>query len=212
MPSDVRGRMQATTSRLKQHDVQGWYQELTRAYGLSVKHGLGLHELDSRIKVCGNAVDPVIVVVGGPHTSFPVNVSMPNAILRREFDRWLAEVRKQLSSPVVKPGRGAFNDLFDDIKFRHWRNTKIVEFIELLAWRGELGSSARKGLPESTLGGWINRHTSKDVNTTKRVLRAALACLPSLAAQFEYECIQTQGDRELIAARIAKQLAASGYP
>jgi hypothetical protein len=206
-PPEVQRDIQETTSRLKQHTVQGWYYELTRVHRLSVEHGLGLHTDDPRILVRNSAGETSIVHVGGPFASFTVNLNMPDALLNSEFDRWLEEGRKQVGSPVVKPGRGSSNGLFDETKFKDWRDTRIVEFADLLAWRPKLDPVERKNYPKSTLGEWIERYSPKDVNTTERVLKKALASLPALGAQAEWELIQTEQDREQIAARLARDIA-----
>jgi hypothetical protein len=132
---------------------------------------------------------------------------MPDAFIRAEFKRWLEEVRKQLKLPVAKPGKYALKSKFDQHKFAAWRCAKIVEFADLLEWHATLAASEQKQWRKSVLGREIGRNSSKDVNTTERILRRALASLPALGAQVEHELAQGQISRRLIAARIAKNIA-----
>jgi hypothetical protein len=206
-PKDVMLLIQDTTKRVGQHGVRGWWEELTNVYRLSVKHGLGLHKRTPGIVVRKRRGEVTIMQQSVHFAKFPANVDMPDACLHRDFDRWLAEMRKQLKSPIAKSGRGRFNGEFGETKFKAWRSTKIIEFANVLAWDAQRNPVARGRLSESTLGGWIKRHTPKDVNVTKKALEDALRCLPALFAQVEHEETQEAPDRELIAARIAKQIA-----
>ena len=188
-------------------DVLGWYAEITRLYQLSVDHDLGLHSADRFIIVTPGNGGSQIGHIGGPYATFTLNVNMPDALLVAEFERWLEEVRKQLKPPVAKPGRRARNAKFDPIKFGTWRSTKIVEFADLLAWHTTLPAHEQREWKPARLGRFIGRNSSKDVNMTRRILKRALASLPSLGAQVEHEMSQDQSARNAIATRIARDMS-----
>jgi hypothetical protein len=188
-------------------DVQGWYAEITRLYKLSVDHNLGLHSADGNIILHHGAGGAQIVHIGGPYATFTININMPDADLVTEFERWLEEVRKQLKLPVAKPGQPSLNAKFDPKKFDAWRSTKIVEFADLLAWRATLPAHEQGEWKPAKLGRSIGRNSSKDVNMTTRILKQALASLPSLGAQVEHEMSQNQSARKAIATRIARDIS-----
>ena len=177
-------------SYLRTLDLQGWYQELTRLYTLSVDYNLGLHRADNNIIVIRKDSGTTIGHIGGPIASFVVNVSAPDAIIKAEFERWLEEVRKQVKSHVANPGPRALNSKFDKKKFGTWQSVRVVQFVDALAWRATLDPLDRKNYPNSVLGRSIGRHSSKDVNTTVRVTKRALASLPGLGAQVGHELTQ----------------------
>jgi hypothetical protein len=207
-PEKAQRLIDAAASRVARHDVEGWYGELERVYRSSVEHNLGLHKEDPRIKIINNAGPVTLVHIAGPFASFTVNVNMPDAILHAEFDRWLTQVRNQLPSPIKMRGTPSSNAKFNETKFEVWRETKIIEFADLLAWRATLDESERKKYRKSTLGRWIERYNSKDVNTTERLLRSALASLSALLAQVEHEHINRQPDSDaLISGRIKRDIA-----
>ena len=94
---------------------------------MSVKHKLGLHKRTPEIIVRKRKGEVTIMQRSVHFAAFTVNVDMPDASLRCKFDRWLAELRKQLKSPIAKPGRGSFNGEFGEPKFKAWRTVKIIE-------------------------------------------------------------------------------------
>ena len=206
-PEPLKRLIGETRSRVAQHNVQGWYAELTRVYRLSVDHGLGLHTPDPRILVYNGAEGTSILQIAGPFATFTVNVNMPDKLLNAEFNRWLEEVRKQIKLPVAKPGRRGLNAQFDETKFNVWRETGIIEFADLLVWRATYGDAGKNEPSKSQLGSWIDRHTPKDVHTTERTLKAALASLPAILGQVEHEASQSLDAREAIAAQIEKDIA-----
>jgi hypothetical protein len=101
----------------------------------------------------------------------------------------------------------ARNSKFDDQTFGRWRDLKIAEFAELLAWRAGLTEAESEGISEAALGRWIGRHRSKDVNVTKKVLIEALASLAALGAQVEHQMTQDEIARRAISARIVKDIS-----
>ncbi|MGD0186964.1 MAG: hypothetical protein ABSC25_17160 [Roseiarcus sp.] len=215
-PDEVNRFLNGTADRLYQLDVKGWYAEITRLYKLSVDHDLGLHSIDRNIIVIPEAGGAVIGHIGGPFATFVVNVNMPDAMICAEFERWLEEVRKQIKPHVAKPGQRTRNSKFDKTKFWTWADVRIVQFADLLAWRATLDPIQRKKYKKSDLGRWIGRYSSKDVNTTERMLKRALASLPALGGQIEHELAHDQdhaeGSREATAARIAKDIARGIVP
>lgn len=197
-------------SYLPKLKVAGWYAELTRLYSMSVSHGLGLHAHDPSIVVMRKDDGTVdIAQIGGPFSPFIVSLNAPDAILHAQFTTWLQEVRKQIKPSVTKPGKYALNSEFDKATFLVWQDVGIVQLAGLLAWKQTLGAADRKHYPRSLLGEWIGRSTSKDVNTTERILKRALASIPALGAQLEHEMILGRGEgaRESVAARISKDIA-----
>lgn len=194
-------------SYLRKLDTRGWYKELIRLHRLSVDHNLGLHSEDRYIIVKRSKGGADIFQLGGPYASFTVNLNMPDALLVAEFDRWLQEARAQIALPIKKRGPRSANTKFDRIIFFSWIDLKLVEFADLLAWRSMLSPADKVGFSDAALGLIIGRNSSKDVNTTRRVLKQALASLPSLFAQLEYESIQTQKSRDAIRARLTKQIS-----
>ena len=101
---------------------------------------------------------------------------MPDGVLVPEFKRWFEEDHKRLKPPIAESGPPAPNSKFDKDIFDRWRSAKIVEYADLLAWRARLGPQEKKEWPKSKLGRQIGRDTSKDVNTTDRILKQAIAC------------------------------------
>ena len=152
-----------TTSRLRHLDVQGWYEELTRIYKLSVDHDLWLADvlpgmfIWSPVGKPGEATETTIGYIAGPTAKFVVNVNMPDANIHAEFKQWLEEVRKQIMPPVAKPGQYALNSEFDTRKFGTWQSEGIIQFADLLAWRATLGPLEAKRYPDWLLGRWLKR-------------------------------------------------------
>ena len=213
LPDEIAQLLKETTSRLRHLDVQGWYEELTRIYKLSVDHDLWLADvlpgmfIWSPVGKPGEATETTIGYIAGPTAKFVVNVNMPDANIHAEFKQWLEEVRKQIMPPVAKPGQYALNSEFDTRKFGTWQSEGIIQFADLLAWRATLGPLEAKRYPDWLLGRWLKRETPKNVSVTKATLKKALASLPALGAQVEHEMAMGPAARKLIAARIAKDIA-----
>ncbi len=121
--------------------------------------------------------------VGGPFDWFLANLSAPDGVLREQFDRWLAEKRRDVPSPVRRRGPAAQADVFGVDQFRNWRDLRIVEYGALLIWRERLPTAKRRRMTLTLIGEWTGRYGSNDRKRTKDALKGALARLPALAAQ-----------------------------
>lgn len=203
-PADAAHIIADVDKRLSNLDLSGWLQELAQLHKASVEHGLGLHCDDKNIFAMSDAL---VGQIGGPFVSFMVDARLPDDCIRAEFERWLAELRKQVPPAVVKTGPAAANGRFDRRKLDTWKSLKIIQFGLLLVWRAALPLNERQNFSEATLGAWLGRMTPKDVNTTKRSLKAALQCLPAMFAQVGHEMAQNPAAQNAMAARIARDLA-----
>ena len=112
-----------------------------------------------------------------------VYVNAPDAVILSEIKRTLKAIRKPLRPPIAKPGRAAFNSLFDAHIFAKWRSEKIVQLAELLMWRAKLSKQEAKNYPDHVLGKWLGKETPQATTKAKNTLKEALASLPALGAQ-----------------------------
>ena len=80
-----------------------------------------------------------------------VDLNAPDKVIRHEFERMLKKARKRFRPPASKPGRWAMNACFDDRVFKKWRNDRIVQLADLLAWRSTLSPSEKAAGPNSVL-------------------------------------------------------------
>ena len=118
-----------------------------------------------------------------------VDLNAPDKVIRHEFERMLKKARKRFKPPASKPGRWAMNACFDDRVFKKWRNDRIVQLADLLAWRSTLSPSEKARWSQQRLGQqlWKNRDVNdRRVSETKKNLKEALASLPALAAQIPH--------------------------
>lgn len=116
-----------------------------------------------------------------------VNVDAPDDVIFKRLKLMLGEVRKYIKPPVAKPGRYHLNSRFDEYTFAKWKNDKIVEFADLLAWNATLKAQGEKRYREHELGERLGKYTSRMTSEAKATLKKALASLPALAAQISEE-------------------------
>ncbi len=199
VPPEIADAIKGTTRRVRGlRTAAQWLEELSRLHVLSVEHGLGLHSDDPRIIVR----DGELAQIGGPHAVFTVNLSAPDACVFEAFKRWFAEARKQIATPIRKRGPHSQNGKFTELEFNIWKDLKITEYCELLAWRTE-NTRATK----ADLGRWIGRQDANAVIATERALRNALKRLPALAGQVEHEMAQCPEGEQATSDRIARDIS-----
>jgi hypothetical protein len=111
-----------------------------------------------------------------------VHLNAPDDIIMTRFKAELMEARKLYPAPVAKPGRKALNARFDKRQFGVWRNHKIVQVCELLAWRESLSEDERKVYSNAVLGSWLD-FDNKKMSLAQDCLDKALKGIPALGAQ-----------------------------
>lgn len=194
--------MDETSSRLEEFTkAEQWYTEIARLYQLSLQYALGLHAPHSQII----PLETDVVHIGGPYVKFHVDLNMPDAFINAAFRRFLEIAREQVPSPVVMSGPAARNGRFEKT-YKRWKDLKIVEFCELLAWRAQQPELKRKKIKDAMLGRWIGRHLSKDVSVTRNALKKALAQLAALGSQVSYEMAQGENATQDIKQHIAREI------
>lgn len=146
-------------------------------------NNLGLHAPNSQLISVGADV----VHLSGPYVKFHVDLNLPDAFILAEFQKFIQTAREYVPAPVLKSGPAARNGRFDEVTFSKWKNLRIVEFCELLAWRNGQPPEMRKHLKDAVLGRWIKRNLPKDVGVTRNALKNALARLPALGSQTHHE-------------------------
>lgn len=216
---------------LDQLDLRGWYKELTRLYKLSVDHDLGLVELSPTIILYCNLANPgeatetemvqfglpTVQLVGRgdggywlPSERLPaliVNVGAPDKVIFQELKQLLEEIRKYIKSPVAKRGRYSLNTHFDGDTFKKWREDKIVEFADLLAWNAAMKAQGRAYYSEYELSKRLDEDISRRMTSEKKkTLKKTLASLPALAAQIAEEWHPEQVAQKLTAAYVERRL------
>jgi hypothetical protein len=233
-PKEAKQLLEKDYRHLNKLKARGWFWELKRLHELSIKHSLGLHTDDPKIKVYNIAGNTRIVVqaikvvqfvgprdqgVNIPQHLLPalvVNVNVPDKIIFAAFKRELKEVRKHFKPPLAKRGRYAPNSLFDKDTFAKWRGDKIVQLSELFAWRGTLDEQEKRLYPNHVLGEWLGMDGKEATSKAKATLEKALACLPALMAQLKYDkdpvrmkedLIEAQAAEDPIVAQIAAEFA-----
>ncbi|WP_294532954.1 hypothetical protein [uncultured Rhodoblastus sp.] len=202
-PPQVAEMLKATTARVRRISTAAqWLEEISHLHCLSVQHDLRLHSDDQRIVVKNGE----LVQIGGPYASFTVNLNAPNDCIIADFDRWLRVVRKEVASLVRKRGTPALNGEFNSGDFNSYKDLKIVEYCELLAWRGQNSRPTK-----ADLGRWIERSddNTNAVTATERLLRRALKRLPALAGQVEHELTQDATAEKAIRDRIRRHILRS---
>jgi hypothetical protein len=205
-PKDVEPILnERSYARLRKLGVMGWFDELRRLYELSVQHNLNLHADDPKVErrnIAGRTriflpgaplaqlVTPVSHDVRIPTYLLPalvINISAPDEIVRTQFEKALAQARKQFPVAFSKPGPYALNSLFEMRTFLSWRNARIVQLAELLTWNAQRKARGLRRYPEHVLGGWLGLQDKTATSRAKGTLKKALASLPALAAQIKYD-------------------------
>ena len=125
---------------------------MKRIWKLSEDYKLGLAEgLDERALRCDLFAPQTVELIGPQQAGYVlkshrlptliVYLNAPDAVILSEIKRTLKTIPKQLRPPLAKPGRAAFNTLFDAHIFAKWRSEKIVQLAQLLVWRAKLSKS-----------------------------------------------------------------------
>jgi hypothetical protein len=127
-----------------------------------------------------------------PALLLKVSLSAPDDVIMHEFKRILRGVRGRCPAPVRQPGRQVLNGRFKKEQFTTWRNYKILELADLLAWRAydkidatdaqlgrllEMGNANLKFDPKRTV-------------MAKKELFRAIDSISALAAQVASEARQ----------------------
>jgi CubicO group peptidase (beta-lactamase class C family) len=112
-----------------------------------------------------------------------------DAVILEAVERELKKARRRFAAPVVKLGRGAPNDRFDEFTFKKWRRAKIVQLADLLTWRAGLEQRDKKRFPNDALGLLVGSDSKEKTSKAMTTLKNALASLPALAAQIEAQKI-----------------------
>jgi hypothetical protein len=182
--------------------LRGWFKELTRLREQALEHNPELVTADPKIagyKVAGarrvflpgapivQLIEPQDRDVRIPRHLLPaiiVNITAPERDIVALFKRKLREALDKYPQPLRKPGPHAANYCFDGRIFERWRNNRIVEFADLLAWNAKSG----KPYSETRLGATFLKHRDKyETARVKKMLMRAIAALPALAAQLKYD-------------------------
>ena len=112
-----------------------------------------------------------------------VNLDHSDELIRAEFDRILREARKHYRAPFLKTGPKT-EQLDWPGTFRKWKDHRIVELCELLAWRRQCRHL--RAFPEHVLGGWLKFDKNR-IGYAKKVLNEAIASLPMLEARARHD-------------------------
>ena len=182
--------------------LRGWFKELTRLREQALEHNPELVAADPKIEVYKIAGKPRIFLPGAPVVQFIepqdrdvripryllpaiiVNISAPERDILVLFKRKLREALDKYPQPLRKPGPRAANYCFDGRQFERWRNARIVEFADLLAWNAK----SEKRYSEAKLGATFLQHRDKyETSRVKKMLMRAIAAMPALAAQLKYD-------------------------
>jgi hypothetical protein len=123
-----------------------------------------------------------------PALLLKVSLSAPDDVIIREFKKILSGARERCPAPVKQRGRQVFNGRFKE-PFSTWRNYRILEVAELLAWRAYDKVDATDVQLGRLLGlGNVNlEFDKKGIELAKKELSKAIASIPALAAQVASE-------------------------
>jgi hypothetical protein len=188
-------------SYLRTLGVRGWHKELMRLREQAINHNAELLRGDPKVEVhniTGNSRvflpgAPIVQIVGPkdhdvriPRHLLPaliVNISAPESVIMPEFKRRLREAQDEFPPPLRKPGPHAANYRFGARIFKRWCIAQIVELADLLAWNVKCG----KPYKDVELGKLLKHQDKYQTARVKKMLKAAIAALPTLAAQLKYD-------------------------
>lgn len=218
---------------LKTLNAEGWYAELSRLCKMSVDNDLGWFKGDPDICLfCrfgkpGEITETEIVHVGiqavqfvGPNKgggdpsvwldedrlpALIVNLNAADNTILTDLRRTLRAVRKYYN-PIASPGRYSVNSRFDERTFKRWREHRLIEFANLLAWRAQrLAQDKSAKITNDFIADLLwkkYRDPHKKFNDVIKVLRKALRSLPALLAQVAQENEAKQIAEEMTAKRM----------
>jgi hypothetical protein len=115
-----------------------------------------------------------------------VYLDAPDGVILKQFKAALKEARKSHPAPIVKPGPPAHTAIFDRTTFDRWRENRIIQLGELLAWREELSAAERRNYPNVALGemaGLEGGDLDKKTSLAIACLEKALSSVHALSAQ-----------------------------
>jgi hypothetical protein len=118
-----------------------------------------------------------------------VSLIAPDDVIIQEFKRILSAARERHPAPVKQPGPQVLKGRFKNPQFSTWRNYKILEFADLLAWK----AYDKVDATDVQLGRLLSMGNAnldfdkKRTEVAKKELIKAISSIPALAAQVASE-------------------------
>ena len=195
--------------RLKKLDIQGWYEEFSRIAKELNSSIPNFYTPSRRMHFFDVDEQAQIGQVGGPYVTFKVSANMPDALISETFEVWFKELRKLIQTPARLRGpQNKRNSKFTTLHFDNWIRLGVVECGDFLVWRAKFTINSNAKCTDAKIAEWIGRNnSSKDLTTTKKALRQALEALDAMAAQVEFELINSAANRTLLSAELKNEIS-----